>query len=218
MPADDVRSLVKNRPLFHGQEGALTSWQSQQEVLEFIRSTLKPEMASLETGCGYSTCVFALTGSAHTCVTPDGEEVRRVTAYCREHEIIMDRVRFVVGVSQEALPTLVDEGPLDLVYIDGAHGFPYPCIDWFYTEARLRPGGTLLIDDVRIPTVRILHDFLMAETNWRLDHYIGDTAVFRKTAEADRTSEWLSQCYNRAYPDFSFLPLSARLRRILSPK
>ena len=213
MSANDVQRLWEAKPLFHGQEGALASWQSQKEVLEFIRSALRPGMASLETGCGYSTCVFALTGSDHTCVTPAQDETRRVADYCQENGIVTDRVSFLIGKSQNVLPTLVDDRPLDLVYIDGTHRFPYPCLDWVYTEARLRLGGALLVDDVRIPTVRILHDFLIAETNWQLDAYIGDTAVFKKTAEADRTTDFLSQSYNRNYPDFSFLPFSTRLRR-----
>ena len=30
--------------------------------------------------------------------------------------------------------------PLDVVFVDGGHGFPVPMIDWFYGAGRLRRG------------------------------------------------------------------------------
>lgn len=103
-------------------------------------------------------------------------------------------------------------GELDLVYIDGAHGFPHPCIDWMYTETRLRIGGLMLVDDVRIPTCRILHEFLKQESNWKLSKYIGDTAIYQKTGKSPNSAHWMEQNFNRSYPDYSFLPVSNRLR------
>ncbi len=206
-PIDDLESY---RPQFHGPENSLTSWASQRDVLEFIQSSLSAESNSLETGCGYSTVIFAATGGTHTTVTPARLETERVAAYCQESGIATDRLAFAIGYSQDILPGLSSDGPLDLVYIDGAHRFPYPCIDWVYTENRLKVGGAMLVDDVRIPTCRILHDYLLAETNWRLETYFRDTAVFRKLAEADQTSDWQGQMFNKSYPDWSFLPRAQR--------
>jgi predicted O-methyltransferase YrrM len=210
MQTNPIDELARNRPQFHGPEDSLTSWASQRDVLEFIASSLTAGSASLETGCGYSTVIFAASGARHTTVTPARLETERVAAYCADQGIATDQLSFVIGFSQNVLPGLIDDGPLDLVYIDGAHGFPYPCIDWVYTEGRLKVGGAMMVDDVRIPTCRILHDYLLAETNWRLERYFRDTAVFRKLAEADRTSDWQGQTFNRSYPDWSFLPRSQR--------
>jgi predicted O-methyltransferase YrrM len=204
LPWQDVQRLLEDHPLFHKDGSDLTSWQSQAEVLQFLCGALTPGMTSLETGCGYSTCVFALSGANHTSVTPYSDEAARVTNYCVRNGINVDKVTFAIGKSQDVLPMLSKEAPLDLVYIDGAHGFLFPCVDWTYTECRLRVGGLMLVDDVRIPTVRIVHDFMIAEENWSLVEYIGDTAIFQKTAEPDLSSDFLTQAYNRGYPDFSF--------------
>lgn len=210
MQIDPIDGLKRNRPQFHGPESSPTSWASQRDVLKFIQSSLDATSASLETGCGYSTVVFAATRARHTTVTPARLETERVAAYCAEQGISTERLSFAIGFSQVVLPDLASDGPLDLVYIDGAHGFPYPCIDWVYTEGRLKVGGAMLVDDVRIPTCRILHDYLLAENNWKLERYFRDTAVFRKLAEPDRTSDWQGQAFNRSYPDWSFLPRSQR--------
>lgn len=213
MASGAIAALAETKPEFHGSADAPTSWASQNEVLEFIANSLNPGMNSLETGCGYSTVVFASTGSRHTVVTPARLETRQVADYCRANRIDIRKVKFAIGKSQDVLPGLVNDGRLDLVYIDGAHRFPFPCIDWVYTEGRLNVGGLMLVDDVRIPTCRILHDFLMKESNWSLERYIRDTAVFRKIGPTDYSADWPAQSYNSDYPDWSFLPVSQRLRR-----
>jgi len=209
-----VKKLQSDLPKFHLKGGNLTSWQSQVEVLNFIVDNFKAGGTSLETGCGYSSVVFAAVGWNHTVVTPAQDETERVAAYCKERGINLSRTDFAIGKSEDVLPRLVDRGPLDLVYIDGAHRFPYPCIDWVYTERRLKVGGLLLVDDVQIPTCRMLHDFLVREDNWALQSFLDDTSVFRKTAEADYQTDWNTQAYNKSSPDWSFLPIHRRIGRL----
>ena len=144
-------------------------------------------------------------------VTPSADEQSRVRAFCDSHGINHGKVNFAIGPSSEMLPTL--KGELDLVYIDGAHGFPHPCVDWMYTEARLAVGGTLLVDDIRIPTCRMLHEFLMEEPNWTLDRYIGDTSIFTKVAHGKNNADWMHQGINRTYPDYRFLPKTRKLKQ-----
>lgn len=209
-----IEKLQSERPKFHSQGGNPISWQSQAEVLNFIADNSVKGGASLETGCGYSSVVFAAVGWTHTVVTPAQAETDRVTAYCNEHKIDMSQTKFAIGKSEDVLPQLVDAGPLDFVYIDGAHRFPFPCIDWVYTERRLKVGGLMLVDDVQIPTCRMLHDFLVREHNWSLETFLGDTSVFRKTADANYSTDWSSQSYNKSSPDWSFLPPHRRIRKI----
>jgi hypothetical protein len=207
-----IETLRAEQPQFHAKGGDLTSWASQLEVLEFIGDHFVPGATSLETGCGYSSVVFAATGWAHTVVTPAQAETERVAAWCARTGIDLSRTAFAIGKSQDVLPTLTGGSPLDLVYIDGAHRFPYPCIDWVYTEQRLKPGGFLLVDDVHIPSCRMLHDFLIRERNWALHSFLGDTSVFTKLADADHATDWTGQSYNDGYPDHSFLPAHMRPR------
>jgi hypothetical protein len=201
---DAVDILRARTPNFHGTDEDPKNWKSQWSVLEFLAENVRPGMASLETGCGYSTVVFAATGAQHTTVTPAADEPGRVRKFCDDNGIDPSGIDFVVGRSCDALPGL--SGDLDLVYIDGAHGFPHPCVDWMYTETRLRVGGYMLVDDVRIPTCRMLHDFLKQEPNWRLERLFGDTSIFLKVQPSPNAELWTHQGYNRSYPDFTFLP------------
>lgn len=211
MSGNALDQLLQNKPKFHGSAENPKSWKSQEGVLRFFDQTMSPELSSLETGCGYSTVVFASRGGQHTTVTPAKDETTRVLEYCHANGIDTSALKFAVGKSFEVLPGLVDDGPLHLVYVDGSHGFPHPCVDWMYTEMRLEIGGWMLVDDVRIPTCRMLHDFLAAEDNYRLEQCIGDTSVFRKLAHDTANGAWGKQGYNRSYPDFSFLPLGQRI-------
>jgi len=198
-------------PNFHGSDDEPKNWKSQWEILELLQQRLNPGARSLETGCGYSTVVAAEAGADHVTVTPSADEQVRVRAFCDGHGINHGNVKFAIGPSCEMLPTL--DGELDLVYIDGAHGFPHPCVDWMYTEARLAVGGALLVDDIRIPSCRMLHEFLMEEPNWKLDRYIGDTSIFTKTAQGNNSADWMHQGINRTYPDFRFLPKMQRMKQ-----
>ena len=88
-------------------------------------------MATLETGAGSSTLAFAAGGAEHVAITPDGGEEARIRAKARALGIDDSKVSFRIGPSHELLPAL-EERPLDLCLVDGAHGFPYPILDWWY--------------------------------------------------------------------------------------
>src|SRR5262245_20077404 len=139
-----------------------------------------------------STLLFALRGASHTCVVPDPTEVERVRAHAARVGIALDRTTFVVAPSEEALPRLALRD-LDLVLIDGRHGFPAPMIDWYYTAPMLRPGGSMLLDDTQLWPVRLVRDVLAAEPEWELVHQFERTAVFRKLADGSERKEWSEQ-------------------------
>lgn len=207
-----IDRLFAERPKFHRSGSEPVTWNSQDGVLRFIADTVSPAMNTLETGCGYSTVLFAASGSKHVTVTPEAEEERMVREYCAAAHIDASNLTFAIGPSYAVLPSLAEQGPLDFVYIDGAHGFPHPSVDWMYTEQRLAVGGWMLVDDIRIPTCRMVHNFLVADSAWRLDRLIGDTSVFVKAAEGKDSALWMPQGYNSAYPDFSFMPLHQRVK------
>lgn len=209
----DLRELFKNNPKFHRLvdihpelSDELTSWEAQMDALLAMQDVLEPRMNTLETGCGRSTVMFAASGTNHWCVTPAKGETERVAGFCQEQNISTNRVHFLIGDSQDILPKLDSSLRLHLVFIDGGHFFPIPCFDWYYAGDHLIPEGLLVVDDVRIPTVRILFDFLQADENWELIRLVGDTAFFRKLKHRRNLHDWLEQNYNRGYPDWSFLP------------
>ena len=68
---DDLRASPPN---LHGQA---EFWGLAWEALAFIERTVKPGMATIETGAGASTIVFAASGADHETITPSQQEADR---------------------------------------------------------------------------------------------------------------------------------------------
>ncbi len=189
-------TLIRDNPQFHGPaDAAPTSWAVGAEVLRFIHDHVKPGMHTLETGSGHTTVAFAITGSDHTCITPNAAEADRIAAYCKSLGLD-DRIRFILQRSDTALPRGEFPDKLDFVFLDGAHRFPLPIIDCHYTEPRLNVGGILGIDDFNMPSVRVLYDFLRGEKEWELIREVANTAFFRKLAAVTPVNDWQGQRMN----------------------
>jgi len=186
----DLATLLRDAPKFHADEsGRPHSWQLADEVLELIDDAVHQGSTTLETGAGVSTVLFAIKRSRHFCVVPAAGEVELIRRYCAERDVSTGTITFCVDQSERVLPKL-DLPELDLVLIDGAHRFPSPFIDWFYTAARLKVGGALIVDDTNLWTAGILKQFLCEEPEWRLEREIAArTALFVKTQPLT-TREW----------------------------
>jgi predicted O-methyltransferase YrrM len=181
------------------------------DPLRALRDSLRPGMRTVETGCGGSTVVFAAAGARHTVITPSGAEAERVRGWCTEHGVSHENVDFVIASSDQALVTWSEE--LDLVLIDGAHRVPFPYIDWHYTTPWLKPGGRVFLDDVAVPAVHSLFDFLRGEDEWRLVGIPGDkTAVFELLSKPDPNPDldWEAQRYNLRWT-YRHVPLARRV-------
>ncbi len=191
-----VDRLLADPPNVHGDEAAgqeRAIYALTTPALRLIADRVGPDDATLETGSGLSTIVFASTGARHTTVVPNRFEGERIIAYCAEHGISTDRVAFFFEPSERVLPGL-DPDPLDLVLIDGSHSFPHTFIDWFYTAHRLRRDGLLLVDDVHLWTGRVLRDFMAGDPAWRLEtEFLGRTSLFRKIRDTDPDVLWTDQ-------------------------
>lgn len=162
-------------------------------ALTFIYENINDQCNTLETGCGLSTVVFALTGSRHTVIAPAPSEFEVTKSYCRERGIPTDQIDFIAEPSQKVLPAL-ESPPLDLVLIDGGHGFPTPYVDWFYTAGKLKKGGFLIVDDVWLWSCQILRDFLNEQPQWKLvEEHGGRTTIFRKLEDGSEWLEWTEQ-------------------------
>jgi hypothetical protein len=199
-------TLRRRPPLLHalGEQYFGLAW----KALEWIEANVEPGMRTLETGSGASTVVFAARGARHTAVSPSAEEHRRIREYCAEQGISTDDVRFVDESSHTALARLEDE-PLDVVLIDGAHGFPFPMLDWYLVQGRIKVGGALIVDDAYIPAVNALVTNLRAMRAWELEAAPGGrTVVFRRMLDTDPSFDALAE---RWTPVFNYLPLPQRI-------
>jgi len=166
-----------------GLHGAGEYWGLAWSALAWLEEHVQPGWATLETGAGASTIVLAAAGAEHEAVTPDPGEEELVRAACAERGIDSSRVRFLVGPSHEVLPSWTPR-PLDLVLIDGAHGFPYPILDWWYLAPHVKVGGVVLLDDAYLPAVSSIVDFGRASAAWELEDAVSfRTARVRKLSD-----------------------------------
>ena len=68
--------------------------------------------------------------------------------------------------------------------IDGAHGFPYPILDWWHVAAHVRIGGTVLLDDAYLPAIAAIVDYARSSDAWRVDDAVSfRTARLTKLAD-----------------------------------
>jgi hypothetical protein len=196
-------------PLLHGAGDE--TWGLAWSALSWLERELAPGMATLETGAGTSTLVFAAAGVEHEAITVERAEERRIRAESDRRGISLDNVTFHIGPSHEILPAL-PRRPLDLVLVDGAHGFPYAILDWWWLAPRLRVGGRLILDDCYMPPVGVLADFLRASPGWKpAAQPSRRTVVFEKLADELPAFEWAGERIGGGM-SFRYLPPRRRAR------
>jgi hypothetical protein len=136
-----------------------------------------------------------MKGCRHDCVVPFAAEIEYIRSRCDRLGISHERVTFHQSPSEKLLPQL-DPEPLDLVLIDGGHGFPAPFIDWYYAGRRLRLGGTLIVDDTHLWTGKVLREYLEEQPGWELVESLPlRSAAFRRTGDEEQLQEWIHQPY-----------------------
>jgi predicted O-methyltransferase YrrM len=214
-PTSIVARLHADPPRVHiidGDADAGVGLPTDAECYGFLASAVGPGLRTLETGLGLSTVVFAAAGAIHTCVTWSQDEVVRLQEYCARTGVSLDGTTFAVGLSEDVLPSLPPT-ELDLVFIDGGHGFPVPIVDWFYSAGRLREGGLLVLDDLQLPAVAILADFLAGDERWvRVAGGPKWTALVRR-AHGSLSEDWVDQLFHHYPPPLRPRQLTTRIAR-----
>ena len=209
-----IERLLADPPMVHELEGPgseLGVWSTEASCYTFLAGRCRAGSATLETGLGLSTALFASLGTHHICVTPSSGEVDRLRAYCDERGIPLEGVRFVTGPSSEVLPRL-DASDLDVVLLDGGHGFPTAVLDWYYACVRLRRGGVVVLDDRRLPAVAALVRFLRRHPSWKALEATPKWIAFERVDDRPLEQDFWEQPWN----DNWLLRWWAVRRRIIS--
>jgi hypothetical protein len=202
-----TQQLRSSPPNLHGKGDAYfgLAW----PALEWLEQTLRPDMTTLETGSGASSIVFAAAGSAHTVISPAADEHERIRAWCAENGISTARVEFLAASSDTALAGSWTPDVLDLVLVDGAHLFPFPVLDWFFTARRLRVGGRMVLDDAFLPSVNMVVRFLRSSQSWDFEGALSYRTVCFRKIDDDIGYDALGHRFDRL-PRFGYLPPAAR--------
>jgi len=202
-----TESLKRSPPSLHDSPDY---WGLAWDALAWLEQNVHEGMSTLETGAGASTMIFAARRAEHEVVTPDPEEERRIRRACDERGIDASRVTFHIGPSQNVLPDLATRS-LDLALVDGAHGFPYPILDWWHLAPCLKLGGRMLLDDAYLPSVAAIVDYVKASDSWALEPPISfRTACIRKLREDEPPGDAGARAAHGRM-SFSYLPPGRRL-------
>jgi hypothetical protein len=190
-----VERLLADPPRVHEELFAppeLGVWLTERECYQFIADRCRPGAHTLETGLGVSTALLLALGAEHTCVVPSQSQVDVLRGYCDEHGIATGGLHVELGRSEDVLPNLRTQ-PLDLLFLDGSHGFPTPMIDWFYGGRLLRRGGVVVLDDRQMPAVAMVVDYLDADPRWRSLMRTPKWAAFERLNDGPLAEDWYDQ-------------------------
>jgi len=111
--------------------------------------------------------------------------------------ISISRFTPIISSSVEALPA-IKSTDFDLIFIDGAHRFPFPMVDWFYATNLLKHHGYIIIDDTDIISCFILYKFMEADEHWETVLIQENYAIFKKLAgHNDYKGDWPAQSFSK---------------------
>jgi len=174
---------------------------------------------SAETGVGKSTLLFSHVSQQHTVFAVDDTGgTNSLAKVCASPLLKRDAVDFVIGPTQETLPRHKFANRLQLVLIDGPHGYPFPELEYYFFYPHLDEDALLIIDDIHIPTIFRLFSFLREEEMFDFLGVASTTAFFRRNSATlfnPLGDGWWLQNYNRKrFPvrtfSHDFAPKSAR--------
>jgi hypothetical protein len=136
---------------------------------------------SVETGSGASTLLFSHLSEHHTVFALDDGN-GSITNVRRSPLLRQSAVTFVEGPTQATLPQYRFTEKLQLVLIDGPHAYPFPDLEYYFLYSHLETGALLIVDDIQIPTVHNLFQFLRRDAMFELDEIVQTTAFFKRTS------------------------------------
>ena len=158
----------------------------------------QPIHNSVETGSGASTLLFSHLSDHHTVFAFDGGS-GSIMNVRRSSLLRQEVVTFVEGPTQATLPTYKFTEKLQFILIDGPHAYPFPDLEYYFLYPHLETGARLILDDIHIPTVHNLFEFLRLDAMFKLDDIVQTTAFFTRTSAPtfDPFGDgWWEQNYN----------------------
>ncbi|MGH9328795.1 MAG: class I SAM-dependent methyltransferase [Terriglobia bacterium] len=179
-----VRSLDRSLldRIIAGSETLHTLGSFTPRALEIMARHLssRPIQHSMETGCGVSTLIFSHVSPDHTVFALDrGGSVTNTKA----SELFNPATTsFVEGPTQKTLPSYAFQNKLQAALLDGPHAFPFPQLEYYYIYPHLEEDALLIVDNMWMPCIHDLFEFLKADEMFKLLDVVSWTAFFRRTS------------------------------------
>lgn len=149
-------------------------------MLDNIIRELKPKIC-LEVGLGYGVSTLYIlnalkqTGGKKLIgidpVQQDGWQSAGL--YNIERAGLSDLYEFHEEKSEDIRPQLKRQGiVIDFAFIDGSHTFDHALIDFYHIDSLLKLGGIIVLDDVGMPAIRKLCEFIVTNRSYEIVHRI----------------------------------------------
>ena len=154
---------------------------------------------SMETGSGVSTIVFSHISSNHNVFAV--EHGNGSISNVKKSPLFNSKaVKFIEGPTQITLPKFKFTHKLQVALIDGPHGYPFPDMEYYYIYPNLDVNALLIVDDIHIPTIHNMYEFIKADEMFDLLEVFKHTAFFRRTDSKTfppTIDGWWMQNYNK---------------------
>jgi hypothetical protein len=191
-----------------------TSGSVHKEVLSAIAHLVEKRTInhSVETGSGKTTLLLSHISTDHTVFAIDGG-TNSISAVRSSPILRPGVVNYVEGPTQQTLPRYSFKAKLQLALLDGPHAYPFPELEYYFIYPHLEPGALLIIDDIQIPTIRRMFDFLVEDEMFDLLEIVWDTAFLVRTGSPtfDPYGDgWTQQAFNKKRFPIESLPRKAR--------
>ncbi len=185
-------AFLSNIPLLHSWDNGQTRNTGGFHRIHFrvIASVLLHHFSDarlriLETGAGNSTIFFCLQEPIKltTIAHPNDSVIDRIREYCSKNDIDLSCLEYHSQISELMLPQLIldkEFGEVDVILIDGGHGWPTVFVDFFYCNYILKQNGLLLIDDIQLYSVKELVRFLNELPDWQVLAKMDKLWIFEK--------------------------------------
>lgn len=154
-------------------------------LTEVARTVPVRRALDLGFGCSFSAVAMVRGGCAVTCVNNEAPSVpRRIEAEQRYERMCGAKPTIVTAPTDQALPTLCDEGRrFGLIFVDAGHRVDDVFIDVHYAKDLCAPGGVLALDDTYYGAIRTVANWVISnlEHIWKPYQILGNTISWTRT-------------------------------------
>ena len=159
---------------------------------------------SVETGSGKTTLLFSHISSNHLVFAKD-MGTGSITQVKASPLFNAKNVTFVEGSTQVTVPNHRFNHKVQIALIDGPHGYPFPDIEYYYFCPLLETGGYLVIDDIKIPSIKRMFDIIKSDAMFSLVEVVDNNTAFFRRSEATlidpQDDDWTLQGFNKPYAE-----------------